>query len=231
MKPNQSQRWYPFLALFVFCYPAIAQLASVNNNGDESRASRSWTIQEDTAVVSQPFTGQASSSPQSHESAPPQPYGWHTAIYPVLGWAPIFGASFTLPPTPSNPIETPSGSTDTSFNGAYFGGARFEPGKWSADILFMWAALHAERTTPFANLKLDFVFGDAMIGREILPDLYLEGGFRRLALNIDAAVESESAKRSPGYWDPLVGLTYRRQLGNKWRIEFARLNWVLPHIW
>jgi hypothetical protein len=82
----------------------------------------------------------------------------------------------------------------------------------------MWAALSAQRTTPLVDVNLDFVFGDIMAGREVLPNLYVEGGARRLALDIHATVLSSSASRSPGFWDPLVGLTYRRQLGRKWRI-------------
>jgi hypothetical protein len=112
----------------------------------------------------------------------------------------------------------PSGSTSSSLNGAFFGGARFEKGKWSADGLFMWRALSAQRKNPLVDVNLDFVFGNAMAGREMLPNLYVEGGVRRLALDIHATVESSSASRSPGFWDPLIGLTYRRQLGRKWRI-------------
>jgi hypothetical protein len=50
------------------------------------------------------------------------------------------------------------------------------------------------------------------------PTFYVEGGVRRLALDIHATVGSSIAIRSPGYWDPLIGLTYCRQLGRKWRI-------------
>jgi hypothetical protein len=82
----------------------------------------------------------------------------------------------------------------------------------------MWAAVSAERKTPFTRVNLDFIFGDAMVGREVVPNLYLEGGFRRLAFDVHATVGTDSASRSPGYWDPLIGLTYRRQLGKKWRI-------------
>lgn len=146
-----------------------------------------------------------------------KPYPWHVAIYPVLAWVPIFGASIDLPPTPTNPIVS-SGSTTSSFNGAYFGGARVEKGKWSGDVLFMWADLSANRKSPVTDLTLDFVFGDAMAGYEVLSGLYVEGGFRRLALNINATVGSSSASVSPGYWDPLIGLTYRREIGKKWRI-------------
>jgi hypothetical protein len=161
----------------------------------------------------------SSPAPQTPAKSEDPPYGWHTAIYLALAWVPIFGTSVTLPPLPSQPIAPgPSGSTNSSFNGAYFGGARVERGKWSVDALFMWAALSAERTTPLTNVSLDFVFGDAHVGREVLPHLYLEGGFRRLSLDIHATVGTDSATGSPGYWDPLVGLTYSRPLGKKWRI-------------
>jgi len=159
-------------------------------------------------------------TPQTPNKPPKEPYGWHIAIYPALAWVPVFGSSVTLPPAPSQPITTPgpSGSTDGSLNAAYFGGTRLEIGKWSGDLLFMWAALSAERKTPFAKVNLDFVFGDVLIGREVLPGLYAQGGVRRVALDVHATVQSDSASRSPGFWDPLVGVTYRRQLGRKWRI-------------
>jgi len=165
--------------------------------------------------------GKASSQAQQTSEKPaPKPYGWHIAVYPALAWVPIFGASVTLPSPPNEPptVPGPSGSTDTSINGALFGGARFEIRKWSVDLLFMWVGLSAQRETPFTKVNLDFVFGHVMGGREVLPNLYLEGGARRLALDIHAIVGSDSAYRSPGFWDPLVGLSYRRQLGRKWRI-------------
>ena len=164
---------------------------------------------------------QTPSAPRQTSARPvPKPYGWHIAIYPALAWAPIFGTSVTLPPVPSQPIETPgpSGSTSSSFNGAFFGGVRVEKDKWSVDGLFMWAALSGQRKTPFAEVHLDFVFGNAMVGHEVLPNLYVEGGVRRLSLDLQAQVETSSASASPGFWDPLVGLTYRRPLGRKWRI-------------
>lgn len=131
-------------------------------------------------------------------------------------WAPVFGTSVTLPSLPGQPVL--SGSTDTALEAAYFGGARIERGKWSADLLFAWAALSAHRETPFTKVDLDFTSGDAMAGRELLPGFYVEGGVRHLSTDIHATVESFSASRSPSFWDPLVGLTYRRQLGKKWRI-------------
>ena len=217
----EEKCWSLFL-LFIFCPPALPQTVTVAGGGNNGPANISWAMEQETVAPLQLATdGQAPSPPPQTSGTPAQkPYSWHIAIYPVLAWAPIFGASVTLPPLPSQPIATPgpSGSTSSSFNGAYFGGVRFEKGKWSADAEFMWAALSAQRKNPFVDVKLDFVFGNAMAGREMLPNLYVEGGVRRLALDIRATVESSSASRSPGYWDPLIGLTYRRQLGKKWRI-------------
>jgi hypothetical protein len=170
--------------------------------------------QETAAPIPITTDGEAPSPPPQTAATPEQkPYGWHVAIYPAMAWAPIFGSSVTLPGQPG-----PSGSTSSSLNGLFSAGARFEMGKWSADTMFLWSALSAQHQNPLVDVNLDLILGDAMVGREILPNPYVEGGFRRLALDIHATVGSSSASRSPGYWDPLIGLTYRRQLGSKWRI-------------
>lgn len=215
----EEKCWF-LLLLFIFCPPAFPQ--AVTGAGDGNNGFTSWTMEPETVAPLQLTTDAQAPSPLPQTSGTPaqRPYSWHITIYPVLAWAPIFGASVTLPLIPGQPIATPSpsGSTSSSLNGAYFGGARFEKGKWSADAEFMWAALSAQRQNPLVAVKLDFVFGNAMAGHEMLPNLYVEGGVRRLALDIHATIESSSASRSPGYWDPLIGLTYRRQLGKKWRI-------------
>lgn len=217
-----EEKCWPLFLLFVFCSPALAQTVSVAGGENNGSGDISWAMDQQMVAPLQLATdGQTPSPPPQTSNAPAQkPYNWHIAIYPVLAWAPLFGASVTLPPLPGQPIASPgpSGSTSSSLNGAYFGGARFEKGKWSADAEFMWAALSAQRKNPLVDVKLDFVLGNAMAGREMLPNLYLEGGVRRLAFDIHATVESSSASRSPGYWDPLIGLTYRRQFGKKWRI-------------
>jgi len=210
------------LLLFIYLPPALPQVVPVGGDGNNGSANISLTKEQEVVAPLYLATDGEAPSPPPQTAGPPaeKPYGWHIAIYPVLAWAPVFGASVTLPSLPSQPIATPgpSGSTSASFNGAYFGGARIEKGKWSADVLFMWAALSAQHKSPLVDVKLDFVFGNAMAGREMLPNLYVEGGVRRLALDLHATVESSGASRSPGYWDPLIGLTYRRQLGRKWRI-------------
>jgi hypothetical protein len=205
--------WLWLCVFLLACSPLPAQDLTAINGSTGTELLPAPALELESATDQQ-----LSSSSQIPESPAKPLYGWHIAAYPVMAWMPIFGASFTLPPSPSNPIVIPSGSTNSSLNGAYFGGARFERGKWSADALFMWTALHAERETPYANVNLDFVFGDAMLGREVLPDLYVEGGFRRLALNVTATAGLETVKRSPGFWDPLLGMTYTRQFGEKWRV-------------
>lgn len=225
MKSDQKYLWplfSLFLILFSFCSRAFPQGPSVSTGGSSVSENVSWMpIEQKTIAALQLETDAQASSPPPRAPEKPSrnPYGWGIAVYPVMVWAPVFGTSVTLPPVASQPIAPgPSGSTGSSLNAAYFGGARFERGKWSADMLFMWAALSAHRETPFVKVNLDFVFGDIRAGREVLPGLYVEGGARRLALDIHATVDSSSASRSPGFWDPLVGLTYRRQFGKKWRI-------------
>ncbi len=217
MKPDRLH-WWPFLFLLVSSSRALPQAITAVSSGGP--ADTFGTARPTGAPLeAAPENPGSSSAPQTTAKSEERPYGWHTAIYPALAWVPIFGTSVTLPPLPSQPIAPgPSGSTNSSFNGAYFGGARVERGKWSADALFMWTALSASRKTPLTSVNLDFVFGDAHVGREVLPNLYLEGGFRRLALDLHATVNTDSANGSPGYWDPLIGLTYRRVLGKKWRI-------------
>ena len=217
----------PFL--LAFGSSALSQSVPMGVDGKDGSGGVSRAVQPETVARLQlgsdlvpdlgagVATGGQTPSPAGQTAE--RPFGWHVAIYPVMGWAPIFGTSVTIPPLPTNPIApSDSGSTSGAFNGAYFGGARIEKGRWSGDALFMWAALSASRETPHTKVDLGFIFGDAMVGREVAPALYLEGGFRRLALNIDATVGTDSASRSPGYWDPLIGLTYRRQLGRKWRV-------------
>ena len=214
MKPDRLYLCFLLLVSASFSQALPQAISAVNSGGPTDSIEVAHATVDPLAAATD---NSESSAAQAAKSAD-RPYGWHIAVYPALAWVPIFGTSVTLPPHPSNPISGPTSTTSGSFNAAYFGGARFEKNKWSADVLFMWAALSGERTTPRTNVNLDFVFGDAFVGREVLPNLYLEGGFRRLALNINATVETDSASVSPGYWDPLIGLTYRRQLGKKWRV-------------
>ena len=100
-------------------------------------------------------------------------------------------------------------------------GARFEKGKWSADASIHVGRSPAERETLFAKVNLDYVFGRRLgRTRRYCLTFIWRGGVRRLALDILCHRRvRQRASRSPGFWDPIVGLTYRRQrLGRKWRI-------------
>lgn len=220
---RSDQTYWCILSILIFSSPLFGQSIAVADSGIPGPESISWNAPPESLTPlersSQDQMPAATSTSQKPEA---RPYSWDIAIYPALVWAPLFGVDITLPSTPSNPIAPgPSASLSSSVNGAYFGGARIEKRKWSADMLFMWAALSAKRETPLAKVGLDFVFGHFIVGREILPGFYVGGGVRRVALDINATVDTESASRSPGFWDPLISVAYRRQLGRKWRILLA----------
>ena len=203
------ERFWPLCLVLVLCSRALPQSLAVGYDLTGNSADFHSTIvaQPPIAPLS---TGSDRQSSQQDVSASgsPEPYGWKWAIYPAFLWAPVFGSGVAIPPGPSE-------STGLSLDAAYFGGVRFEKGKWSADALFAWASLSAQRETPFAKVNLDLVRGDALAGRQLFNGLYAEAGVRRLSMDVDAAVESSSASRSLGYWDPVIGVTYRRQLGRK----------------
>lgn len=204
----------------MFSIPLFPQSSAVTDSDGGGSEKVSWNEPHGSVIPLAPLNqGQTPGATSTSQTQEKKAYGWDIAIYPALAWAPIFGVGVTLPPVASNPIAPPpSASVSSSLNGAYFGGARIEKHKWSADLLFMWAGLSAKREAPFAKVSLDVVFGHVLGGRELLPGFYLEGGARRLALDIHATVETDSTSRSPGFWDPLIGVTYHRQLGRKWRI-------------
>ena len=178
-------------------------------------------------------SGNADADPQA-SPAPPKsavedrwkdPSAWQISIYPVFAWAPIFGISTQeLPSSPGGGGGgggglLPPSNTSSSFNGAVFAGFSVEKSKWSTDGTFLWAGLSSERNNPFARISVDVIFGQLMAGREIVPNLFLEGGFRRIALNLSLRLgDFPTVSGKPGVWDPLVGLTYRRQLTKKWKV-------------
>lgn len=152
------------------------------------------------------------------------PSAWQVAIYPIYAWVPVFGASVKIPapPLPSNPVAgegTASGTTSGSLNGAAFVGAEILKSKWSVTANALWAGLSGDRDTPRAHIGLDVIYGQLMAGREIVPTLSLEGGFRRMTLNLNASVDDSSGHEvsgsaKPGFWDPLIGMTWRKHVGN-----------------
>jgi hypothetical protein len=146
---------------------------------------------------------------------------WRIDLYPVFAWAPIFGANASVrdPPNPL-PGPAPSGNVSGSFNGAAFAGFAIERSKWSAAGNMLWAGLSGQRQTPFVRIDTNFIYGQFMLGREVLPHLFAEARFRRTAIKIAVTVSTfPQVTWKPGIWDPLVGLTYRRPLDQKWQFR------------
>jgi len=143
-------------------------------------------------------------------------------IYPIMVWAPVFGANVNLPPFPNFPAggASQSGSATGSFNGAAFAGVDILKGNWLVEVDGLWAGLSAERTAaPKLKVDLDVIYGHGAVGLQVYKGLYLTGGVRRVALNYDIKLaDFPEFSRKPGIWDPLVGLELRRDLGKKWKL-------------
>ncbi len=152
------------------------------------------------------------------------PNAWRFIVYPVYAWVPFFSTSVTLPEIPSPPggggPVVPTSTTSGSLNGAAFAGAEIYKGKWSGMFTFLYAGLSSTRTTPRTTVTADFIYGQAMVEREVYKGLSLGGGFRRMALDLTATIDTyPSVSRTPGFWDPLLSATYRKQLNRKWRVS------------
>jgi hypothetical protein len=172
-----------------------------------------WPLSDPEALTATRDAQTLSSSASSKD-----PPDWQVDLYPVFGWAPIFGASASV--SAPSPGPAPAGSVSGSFNGAAFAGFGIEKGKWAAAGNVLWAGLSAERQIPLVRVDTNFIYGQFMLGREVLPNLFVEAGFRRTAIKIAARVSTfPQVTWKPGVWDPLVGLTYRRSLGRKWHFR------------
>jgi hypothetical protein len=61
----------------------------------------------------------------------------------------------------------------------------------------------------------DLIYFHATAGPRIGPDLYLTGGIRRVALKYNVAVGNRPEfERTPGVWDPVVGLGWHHEVGD-----------------
>lgn len=142
------------------------------------------------------------------------PSEWQIRIYPIYAWAPIQGVDITLPSLPEG------GSGSGPFNGAAFAAFEIRKGRWSGGASFLWAGLSADRQVPLIEVSTDVIYGQAFAGFEIIRDLSLMVGARHMGLDISIQVEElPEFKRKPGFWDPLIGLTYQKPLGEKWRLQ------------
>jgi hypothetical protein len=182
------------------------------------------SVATEIALENPKADSQVSSAANSKSDWDKPPNAWKFIVYPVYAWVPFFSTDVTLPTIPSPPggggPETPTGSTSGSLNGAAFAGAEIYKGKWSGMFTFLYAGLSSTRTTPRTTVTADFIYGQAIVEHEVYKGLSLGGGFRRMALDLTATLDTfPSVSRDPGFWDPLLSATYRKQLDRKWRVS------------
>ena len=212
----------PFTCLF-------AQGKALITNDLGSEAERSFA-----AGTSGKADADAPASPAPPNSAVEDrwkdPSAWQTTVYTVFAWAaPVFGInSRELPSSPGGGGGgggnlLPPSSTSSSFNGAAFAGFRVEKSKWSTDGTVLWAGLSSERdSNPFARISVDAIYGQLMAGREIVSNLFLEGGFRRIALNVSFRL---------GDFPTVKGKRARlRNQSRDWKWGWERRQWNLDFL-
>ena len=172
------------------------------------------------------FLNLAGNARAQNASAPPEPSRqWHTTIYPILVWVPLdTSASVSVPPPSGGSGGPTTGEIlDSRFDGAYFGGLTVTNGVWRIDADGMWLAFGGDRPErPFLKLDYTIIYGSGKVGRRIARDLFVTGGFRRIALDYDITLaDLPQLSRKPGLWDPLIGIGWHR-VGEKveWHASF-----------
>ena len=174
------------------------------------------------AAQEQPAQASRAGKPDAAQPSPATDPGWEVEIAPIYLWAPISINSVTLPEFPDLPAppgggDRPSGETSASLNGAAMAALRVEKNWWMARANVVWAGLSGERETPNVKLSGNLILGEFFTGVEVVKHLYLEGGVRRLAVDVSAEVlDYPEVSRKPGVWDPQVGMTYRVPMGEHW---------------
>jgi hypothetical protein len=174
------------------------------------------------AFLTRDAVGQILANPAG--SADPEP-PWTLEIFPLLVWAPVFGASVNLPSLPQSP-ELPggsppaSGTTSTSFNGAAMTGVLFQKGRFITEFNAMWAGVSSSRTSPHTTISTQGFYGDLIGGFQISHGIALTAGVRHMGLKVGAEVDDfPKVHWKPGVWDPLVGLDWRARFGRSWTTE------------
>ena len=176
--------------------------------------------------------------------------GWKVAIYPVLGWVPLgIDINVNVPPGDGGGDGGGGDIIEGRFDGAYLGGVSLEKDRIRFDGDFVWAAVGGDRPErPRMTVDVDLIYGRAMAGFKIAPEIFVTGGVRRVALDYEIKLgDLPTFTRKPGIWDPLIGLGWHR-IGEKleWHgtiegggfgagadVDFAtglRLDWKpIPH--
>ena len=186
---------------------------------------RTWTVSLLLLLcVSASAFAQGTSSPQAAAAQPANAadQGWDVEIAPIYIWAPIYVGKVTAPrfpdlPPPPGGGDRPSGQTDASLNGAAMAAFRVEKGRLMVRGNLVWAGLSGEKQQPNLKVSGNVIYGELLAGVEVVNHLYIEGGVRRIAVDVSAQVlDYPEVSRKPGVWDPIVGLTYRLPMGGHW---------------
>jgi hypothetical protein len=154
---------------------------------------------------------------------------WSVEVYPVLAFVPVMGINFRLPPAPPctgcDPSE-PSGDASAGLSGAYFGAARVEVGRFELYGDFNYAGVTANKERPLANVDVTLTAGSLYGGFEVLKGLYGEVGGRYYSLDFTLNVGTfPKVSWNPVKWTPLVGASFRPQLGKRWRVD-THIDWA-----
>ena len=148
---------------------------------------------------------------------------WTVAIYPIYAWLPVFGEHVDFPDSGggNSGAGILTGSVSGSFSGAFLSGFDLAKSGVVAHVEFLYASISGDNSRPVVHIGMKAVYGSLLAGFQP-PDsgFSLEGGFRGLALNISAVVDDRpGVSAKPGIWDPLIGVSWRHQLGRKWMLK------------
>jgi hypothetical protein len=136
-------------------------------------------------------------------------------VYPLLVEATLFGAS-----ADTTGDGGASGQTDYSLNSVYMTGAVVQFRRWFVEGKAAWASVSASRTTPLTTVHSKYWLADARGGPHLGAGFSLTAGVRRVSSEFDATLTGTDPSRAvpiratPDFWDPLVGVDWRRDFGS-----------------
>jgi hypothetical protein len=145
---------------------------------------------------------------------------WKISIYPVFAWVPIeIAIDVNVPPVSGGGGSGPEFGgkiVDGRLDGAFFGGLSAAKGRWRIDADGLWAGVGGDRLeNPVLRVDVDAIYAHGAVGLEIYPDLYATVGVRRMAMKYEIELAGRQFERKPGLWDPVLGVAWHRETGNK----------------
>jgi hypothetical protein len=149
----------------------------------------------------------------AQSATPSQSDGWKVVVYPIYAWVPLgIDLDVSVPPLPDGGGGGGGKIIDSRFDGAYFGGLSVAGGPFRIDADGLWAAVGGDRRdNPVLSVDVDAIYFHVSGGLEVVDDLYVTAGVRRLALKYNIKLgDRPDFERKPGVWDPLVGLGWHR---------------------